>query len=124
MDLRDILAKLESSVNNIEDKLVAAESPNKPKKEPEPSPYEIRREDAIENTVDFARDAFDSLLNSMDSISIFKNRLQNISKQEALRINPDATQSLIGLASQLEKVLESAYDQAEDLMIAVESDRL
>jgi hypothetical protein len=124
MTLNEKIQTLAKKVTDLQTKV--AEGPGKPgpAKKPEPSAYDVRREDSVESTYDFGRDAFDAIMAALDSISIFKTRLENLSGQEALRINPEGVKSLMGLANSLEASLNAIYDKAEPFILAIEEDRL
>jgi|CXWL01.1.fsa_nt_gi hypothetical protein len=134
--LDTVSASLDKTANDTINtvKEVFAEQPGAPQKPPMPpepkkeekkeSPYDIRKEETIDTTRSFAENAYDSVLESLDSIGIFKMRLEMISQKEAFRINKENSNYLVGIASEIEKTLETAYNQAENLMLAIEAGKL
>lgn len=88
------------------------------------NPYDLRREENVGRAVSFAEASYDSVLEAMDSISMFRMRLNLLKEKESFRINPESADSLISSAKNLEGLLESAYEQAESIMLQIEAGKL
>lgn len=125
-EINDKIASIRAKINKIASDVTAApgQTPAPKKKEREPSPYDVRREDIIDTTKSFAQDAYDSIFNAIDSLAMFKIRIETALKKPELRINPENAQKLMSQAVDLEKALETIATKSENMMIALEGGQL